>query len=62
MCKTTEVEKSYKKNSGALNLKHREAISCGEKKEVDEIYSGAISVGTIEPEDLVKGGANNRCA
>ena len=29
--KTTELEKSYKR-SGALNLKHREVMSCDEKK------------------------------
>jgi hypothetical protein len=30
--KTNELGKSYKEKSGALDLKHREAISCGEKR------------------------------
>ena len=29
--KTNEVEKSYKEFSGALDLKHREAMSCDRK-------------------------------
>jgi hypothetical protein len=48
--KTTEPEKSYKE-SGALNLKHREPRSCDERNlRGAKNYSGAVSLGTAEPE------------
>jgi hypothetical protein len=46
--------KKVTKNLGALDLKHHEAMSCGEKEVEanmpDRIYSGAVSLGTIAPE------------
>ena len=41
--KTSEAGKSYKKKSGALNLKHRGAMGCGEKKRKRILYKAGLN-------------------